>query len=295
MSNSGVKRKGIILAGGKGSRLYPITQVTSKQLLPVYDKPMIYYPLTTLMMAGIDDLLLISTPEAQPDFQTLLGDGSQWGIRISYKGQPKPEGIAQAFLIGEDYIGDDPVLLILGDNIFYGENLPTFLKDVSQRATDATIFAYPVSDPARFGIVTLDKGGRPLSIEEKPTSPQSQLAVPGLYFYDSDVVDLARTIKPDAKGELQITDINKIYLEKNKLTVEVLSRGWAWLDSGTHDALLDAGNFARIIEKRTSLKLACPEEVAYRMGLIDGQALENLARSMENEDYGRYLLDILRW
>ncbi len=288
-------RKGIILAGGLGTRLYPLTRVISKQLLPVYEKPMIYYPLTTLMMAGVRDILIIAMPNSIPQFKALLGDGAAWGLQLEYLPQPAANGIAEAFLIGEGFIGNRPVVLSLGDNIFYGENLPVFLQGISANTGSATIFGYPVADPTQFGVVTLDGDGAPISIEEKPKSPTSKLAVPGLYFYDSDVVELAKRIKPDARGELQVTDINKAYLAENRLRVEVLSRGWAWLDSGSHDSLLDAGNFARLIEKRTGLKIACPEEVAFRMGYIDAAAIERLADAAPTPAYGQYLRDVVKW
>ena len=288
-----IRRKGIILAGGSGTRLYPLTVAVCKQLLPVHDKPMIYYPLTTLMLAGIRDILLISTPEAVPLLERLLGDGSQLGIKISHAVQPSPDGIAEALVIGADFIGNDPVALILGDNIFYGEGLPKTLQAIAADETTNTIFGYPVADPERFGVVTVGKDGQAIDITEKPDTPTSNLAVPGLYFYNADVVDLARTVEPDDRSEKQITAVNRSLLDKGELRVEVLSRGWAWLDSGTPDSLLSAGTFAHVMEQRTGLKLACPEEVAWRMETITADQVRALAKDYGACDYARYLLNML--
>lgn len=287
-------RKGIILAGGSGSRLYPVTNVVSKQLLPVYDKPMIYYPLCTLMMAGIQSILLISTPEDTPRFEQLLGDGSQWGLDMTYEVQTSPDGLAQAFIIGEKFIGNDAVTLVLGDNIFYGENLTTLLREAARKESGATIFAYQVHDPKRYGVIEFDENGKAISLEEKPATPKSKYAVPGLYFYDNSVVEIAKSIQPSSRGELEITDVNRTYLANSKLDVVNLGRGMAWLDTGTHDALLEATSFIATIEKRQGLKVSCPEEIAYQMGFIDATKLRVCADSLKSTNYGMYLSSLIK-
>lgn len=289
-----MKRKGIILAGGSGSRLYPVTHTISKQLLPVYDKPMVYYPLTTLMLGGIQEILIISTPHDLPQFENLLGDGSQWGLKLTYKAQPSPDGLAQAFIIGEDFIGDDLSALILGDNIFYGHDLEGILISADQRISGATVFAYHVNDPERYGVVEFNGNNEAISLEEKPVQPQSNFAITGLYFYDQQAVKLAKDLKPSKRGELEITDLNKKYLEQNELFVERIGRGYAWLDTGTHDSLLEAGQFIATIESRQGLKVACPEEIAYRKKWITKTDVENLIKPLMKNQYGEYLKKLIK-
>ena len=293
MASHHVNRKGIILAGGSGTRLYPVTQAISKQLMPVYDKPMVYYPLTTLMLAGIRDILLISTPHDTPRFTDLLGDGSQWGLNIQYCVQPSPDGLAQAFTLGKDFVGNSPSALVLGDNIFYGHELVEQLSSANDRTAGATVFAYHVTDPERYGVVEFDKDYKALSIEEKPLRPRSNYAVTGLYFYDNQVCGIAASIKPSSRGELEITDVNRAYLQKNELSVEIMGRGFAWLDTGTHNSLLDAAGFIATLQKRQGLMVACPEEIAYRQGWIGAEVVQKVADQLKKNSYGQYLSKIL--
>jgi glucose-1-phosphate thymidylyltransferase len=293
-NTNNLNRKGIILAGGAGTRLYPASQVVSKQLLPIYDKPMIYYPLSTLMLAGIRDILVISTPQDTPRFSQLLGDGQQWGLNLNYAVQDSPDGLAQAFLIGESFLQDRPSALVLGDNIFYGHDFASLLQSANQKSTGATVFAYAVQDPERYGVVEFDATGRAISLEEKPTSPKSRYAVTGLYFYDHHVVELAKKIKPSPRGELEITDLNRLYLDAGQLDVQTMGRGYAWLDTGTHESMLEAGQFIYTVEKRQGLKVAAPEEIAWRNHWIDDAQLEKLAGALGKSDYGQYLLRLLK-